>query len=180
MILHIPSPNLMWSPQWSRALHERRPCVSPGTYWMFQKRQMTCTPFTRQLRDIIPSPSEGVPLPLPSWTHWGTSYGIYDMKSDLFGERWLMQPESISQLFGSVGSPLALRVRGSVLTMYTSGSVVTCLVVTCSVVTCAPVSVHSLFFFSLYACFSAWEVVHFWCRCPTGLLREPGRVVPPP
>src|SRR5258708_17499307 len=89
------------------------------------------------------------------------------MKLDLFGERWLMQPESISQLFGSVGCLMALRARGSVLTTYTSGLVATCLVVTCSVVTCMLVSVHSLFFFSLYACFSAWEAVHFWCRCPT-------------
>src|SRR5258707_10918104 len=113
------------------------------------------------MRDIIPSPSKGVPLPLPSQTHQGISYGIYDMKLDLFGERWLMQPESISQLFGSVGSPSALRARGSVLTMYTSGSVATCSVVTCSVVACAPVSVHLLFFLSLYTCFSAWEAVCF-------------------
>src|SRR5260221_10269241 len=88
------------------------------------------------------------------------------MKLDLFGERWLMQLESISQLFGSVGSPSALRVRGSVQTTYTSGSVATCLVETCSVVACMPVSVHSPFFFSLYACFSAQER---WCISGAGV-----------
>src|SRR5258708_39554780 len=123
MILHISLPNFMWSLQWSRALHKRRPCVSPGMYCTFWKCQVTCAPFTRQLRDIIPSPSKGVPLPLPSWTHQGTSYGIYDMKLDLFGQRWLIQPASISQLFGLVGSPSPLRLRASLQTMDTSGSV---------------------------------------------------------
>src|SRR5258708_1117981 len=58
-ILHIPSPKLMRSPWWLRALQERRPCVSLGTNWMPRNWQVMCAPFTRHSKDMIPSPSEG-------------------------------------------------------------------------------------------------------------------------
>src|SRR5258708_31866487 len=72
-----------------------------GTNWMPQNWQVMCAPFTRHSKDMIPSPSKGVLLPFPSQTLQGMSYGVYKMKSDQLGERWLVHLESISQLFGS-------------------------------------------------------------------------------
>src|SRR5258708_24127863 len=155
VILHITSLKLMWSPRWSRALQERRPCGSPGTNWMPQNRWVMCVPFTRHSKDMIPSPSKGVLLPFPSRMLRGTLYSVYEMKSDQLGERWLVHPESMSQLFGSEGSPPALNTDSSVSATYTLGLAVACSVEACSVVACAPISECLAFFLSLYAFLSA-------------------------
>src|SRR5260370_23561992 len=102
--------------------------------------------------DITPSLREGSRVPLPSLIFQGVAYGVYEMKSDQFGQRCAVHPESIIQCFGLTGASSACRAS----MLFTSSATYTL----GSVETCALVSVQSLYFFSQYTCFSACEAVH--------------------